>query len=206
MVETPPAAKRCFTSGILRISPTSAESLSMIGCGTPAGARSAVQFDALMSPPPCSCRVGHSGLSGDRLRRGYRQDANAAIRHKWRDGRTCQDSKRDVAGDQSLGGGSPAFERDVHEFGSGFQRDRFQNKLVDAAVARSADIKRLGMRLGCGDDIGDRLVRTGGICCEHDRCIAHRGDRREIAADVIWHSLNNAGLIATSPTVHITSV
>src|SRR4029077_20930348 len=67
MVATPPPANRSLTSGMLRIFTTSALSLSRIGCGVALGASSVVQFEALMSPPPSSCMVGHSGLSGERL-------------------------------------------------------------------------------------------------------------------------------------------
>src|SRR5689334_14553816 len=66
MVVTPPAAKRDFTSGTLRISTTLAESFAMIGCGVALGASKAVQFDILISPAPSCASGGHSGLSGER--------------------------------------------------------------------------------------------------------------------------------------------
>src|SRR5262249_34138290 len=66
MVVTPPAAKRDFTSGMLRISITLVASFSMIGRGVALGTSKAVQFDILMSPAPSSRSGGHSGLSGER--------------------------------------------------------------------------------------------------------------------------------------------
>src|SRR5512135_2194538 len=66
MVDTPPAAKRALTSGMLRISITLADNFWMIGCGIALGPSSAVQFETLISPAPCCASGGHSGLSGDR--------------------------------------------------------------------------------------------------------------------------------------------
>src|SRR5512132_3697762 len=67
MVSTPPPAKRSLTSSMLRIFTTSVLSLSMIGCGVPFGANSAVQLEASTSVTPASCSVGQSGLNLDRL-------------------------------------------------------------------------------------------------------------------------------------------
>ena len=62
-------------------------------------------------------------------------------------------------------------------------------ELIDAAVAGRTDIQRVRLRLGGGDHVGDRFVGTGAVGGEHHRRIAHRGDRRKIALDVIGHLL-----------------
>ena len=189
MVETPPAAKRSFTSGMARISTTLALSLSRIGCGVALGASSAVQFDALMSPAPCLPQRRPIRIERRPLGRGHRQYADMAARHMRRDGRACQNTERNVAGDQRLRRRRAAFVRHVHEFGAGIERDRFQHQLIDAAVAGRADAEHIRLRLGRRDHVGDRLVWAGAVGRQHHRRVAHRADRREIAVDIIRHVL-----------------
>src|SRR5262245_63835761 len=67
MLPLPPRPTLFPYTTLFRSFTTSALSLSTIACGVPLGANSAVQLEASTSFTPASCRVGHSGLSFERL-------------------------------------------------------------------------------------------------------------------------------------------
>ncbi|MCY1310621.1 hypothetical protein D9M70_608290 [compost metagenome] len=63
----PAAWARCTVAGCLSAASTLAASLSMTGCGVPAGANSATQDSSWYSGRPASAVVGTSGSMGWRL-------------------------------------------------------------------------------------------------------------------------------------------
>src|SRR5262249_48635300 len=189
MVDTPPAANRALTSVILRISITLADNFWMVGCGIAFGPSSAVQFETLMSPAPCWASGGHSGLSGERspvviprMRILPLDTCGAAVE-------LAMMARGMSPATNAWTAGAPTLYGTWVKFCAGVERYRFKHQVIDAAVSRRAHIEHIRPRLRGRDDVGYRLVRRLAIGCEHQRCVAHGGDRRKIAVDVVGYVL-----------------